>query len=71
LIENTEWKEILKLQPHLINNLEVKYGDEVKNKRFIKLPKLEGIVYSKILTYDLLTSMLAHQMTLSMTEEYS
>jgi hypothetical protein len=33
LIENAESKEILILQSHLINNLEVKFGDEVKSKR--------------------------------------
>jgi hypothetical protein len=33
LIENTELKEILILHFHLINNLEAKFGDEVKNKR--------------------------------------
>jgi hypothetical protein len=38
LIENAELKEILILQPHLINNLEVKFGDEVKSKRVYKTP---------------------------------
>jgi hypothetical protein len=30
-IEKTELEEILILQPHLINTLEAKFGDEVKN----------------------------------------
>jgi hypothetical protein len=38
LIENSESKEILILQPHMINNLESKFGDEVKNKRVYKTP---------------------------------
>jgi hypothetical protein len=38
LIENAELKEILILQPHLINNLEGMIGDEVKSKRVQKLP---------------------------------
>jgi hypothetical protein len=38
LIENSESKEILIIQPHLINNLEAKFGDEVKNKRVCKTP---------------------------------
>jgi hypothetical protein len=38
LIENAESKEILILQPHLINNLEAKFGDEVKSKRVYKTP---------------------------------
>jgi hypothetical protein len=38
LIENSELKEILILQLHLINNLEAKFGDEVKNKRIYKTP---------------------------------
>jgi hypothetical protein len=33
LIENAESKEILILQPHLINNFEAKFGGKVKNKR--------------------------------------
>jgi hypothetical protein len=33
LIENTELKEILILQPYLISNLGAKFGDEVKSKR--------------------------------------
>jgi hypothetical protein len=33
LFENAESKEILILQPHLINKLEAKFGDEVKSKR--------------------------------------
>jgi hypothetical protein len=36
LIENAESKEIFILQPHLINNLEAKFGDEVKSKRVYK-----------------------------------
>jgi hypothetical protein len=36
LIENAESKEILILQPHLINNLEVKFGDEVKSQKVYK-----------------------------------
>jgi hypothetical protein len=39
LIENAELKEILILQPHLINNLEAKFGDEVKSKRVYKTPE--------------------------------
>jgi hypothetical protein len=38
LIENAESKEILILQPHLINNLEANFGGEVKNKRVYKTP---------------------------------
>jgi hypothetical protein len=38
LIENAESKEILILQPHLINNLDAKFGDEVKSKRVYKTP---------------------------------
>jgi hypothetical protein len=38
LIENAELKEILILQPHLIKNLEAKFGDGVKNKRVYKTP---------------------------------
>jgi hypothetical protein len=33
LIKYAELKEMLILQPHLINNLEAKFGDEVKCKR--------------------------------------
>jgi hypothetical protein len=36
LTENAELKEIVILQPHLINNLEAKFGDEVKNKRILQ-----------------------------------
>jgi hypothetical protein len=36
LIKNTKSREILILQPHLINNLEAKFGDEVKSKRVYK-----------------------------------
>jgi hypothetical protein len=43
LVENAELKEILILQPHLINNLEAKFGDEVKNKGFIKLPEHQDL----------------------------
>jgi hypothetical protein len=38
LIENAESKEILILQLHLTNNLEAKFGDEVKSKRVYKTP---------------------------------
>jgi hypothetical protein len=38
LIENAESKEILILQPHLINILESKFGDEVNNNRVYKSP---------------------------------
>jgi hypothetical protein len=38
LIENAESKEILILQPHLINNLEANFGDKVKRKRVYKTP---------------------------------
>jgi hypothetical protein len=38
LIENAESKEIFMLQPHLINNLEAKFGDEARNKRIYKTP---------------------------------
>jgi hypothetical protein len=38
LIENEELKEILMLQPHLINDLEAKFGGEVKSKRVYKTP---------------------------------
>jgi hypothetical protein len=38
LIEHTESKERLILQPHLINKFEAKFGDEVKNKRIYKTP---------------------------------
>jgi hypothetical protein len=47
LIENAESKEILILQPHLINNLEAKFGDEVKSKRVC--PMLRG--QSKFMIY--------------------
>jgi hypothetical protein len=36
LIENTESKNILILQPLLINNLDAKFGNEVKNERVLK-----------------------------------
>jgi hypothetical protein len=36
LIENRELKRMSILQPHLINNLEAKFGDKVKNKRIHK-----------------------------------
>jgi hypothetical protein len=36
LIENAESKETLILQPYLFNNLEAKFGDEVKNKMVYK-----------------------------------
>jgi hypothetical protein len=39
LIENKASKEILIPQPHLINNLKAKFGDEVKNKRVYKTPR--------------------------------
>jgi hypothetical protein len=38
LIENEELKEVLILQIHLINNLEAKFGDEVKSKTVYKTP---------------------------------
>jgi hypothetical protein len=38
LIENAESKEILILQPHMINSLEAKFRDEVKSKRIYKTP---------------------------------
>jgi hypothetical protein len=38
LIENAESKEILILQPHLINNLEATFGGKVKSKRVYKTP---------------------------------
>jgi hypothetical protein len=38
LIENTKLKEILILQPHLINDLEAKFGDKLKSKRVYKTP---------------------------------
>jgi hypothetical protein len=38
LFENAELKQILILLPHLINNLEAKFGGEVKNKRVYKIP---------------------------------
>jgi hypothetical protein len=38
LIENIESKQMMILQHHLINNLESKFGDEVKNKRVYKTP---------------------------------
>jgi hypothetical protein len=38
LIENAEFKEILIIHPHLINNLETKFADEVKNKRIHNAP---------------------------------
>jgi hypothetical protein len=38
LIEIAELKEILILQHHLINDLEVKFGGEVKNKRVYGTP---------------------------------
>jgi hypothetical protein len=38
VIENLESKSILILQPHLINNLESKFGQEVCNKRVYKTP---------------------------------
>jgi hypothetical protein len=49
LIENAESKEILILQLHLINNLEAKFGDEVKSKRVYKTP---GIQRFKIVFHD-------------------
>jgi hypothetical protein len=36
--ENEEESEILILQPHLINNLVKKFGDEVQDKRIYKTP---------------------------------
>jgi hypothetical protein len=39
LIEDAKLKEILILQPHLIHNLEAKFGVEVKNKRIYKTPR--------------------------------
>jgi hypothetical protein len=38
VIEDSESKSILILQPHLINNLEAKFGHEVCNKRVYKTP---------------------------------
>jgi hypothetical protein len=38
VIEDSDSKSILILQPHLINNLEAKFGDEVSNKRVYKTP---------------------------------
>jgi hypothetical protein len=40
LIENAESKKKLILQAHLMNNLEAKFGDEVKSKRVYKTPGL-------------------------------
>jgi hypothetical protein len=39
VIEDLESKSILILQPHLINNLESKFGQEVCNKRVHKTPR--------------------------------
>jgi hypothetical protein len=39
LIENTELKEILILQPHMTNDSESKLGDEMKNKRVYIPPR--------------------------------
>jgi hypothetical protein len=36
LMESAKSNEILLLQPHLINNFETKFGDEVKKKRVYK-----------------------------------
>jgi hypothetical protein len=49
LIENAESKEILILQPRLINNSEAKFGDEVKSKRVYKTP---GTLRFKIVHLD-------------------
>jgi hypothetical protein len=38
VIEDSDSKSILILQPHLINNLEAKFGHEVCNKRVYKTP---------------------------------
>jgi hypothetical protein len=38
VIEDLESKSILILQPHLVNNLEAKFGQEVCNKRIYKTP---------------------------------
>jgi hypothetical protein len=38
VIEDSIQKSILILQPHLINNLEAKFGGEVCNKRVYKTP---------------------------------
>jgi hypothetical protein len=38
VMEDLESKSILSLQPHLINNLEAKFGQEVCNKRVYKTP---------------------------------
>jgi hypothetical protein len=39
LIEKAESKKLLILQPHLINNVEVKFGDKVKSKRVYNTPR--------------------------------
>jgi hypothetical protein len=38
VIEDPNLKSILILQPHLINNLEAKFGNEVCNKRVYRTP---------------------------------
>jgi hypothetical protein len=53
LIENAESKEILILQPHLINQLVAKFGDEVKNKRVYKTlgaPRLKFFTLKMMMT---------------------
>jgi 23S rRNA G2445 N2-methylase RlmL len=49
LIKNAESKEILILQPHLIKNLEAKFGDEVKSK---SVYKTSGTLRFKIVRPD-------------------
>jgi hypothetical protein len=46
LIENEELNEVLILQPHPINNLEAKFGDEVKSKKGVY--KTPGVPRFKI-----------------------
>jgi hypothetical protein len=38
VVENKEKNEILILQPHLINNLVEKFGNEVQHRRVYKIP---------------------------------
>jgi hypothetical protein len=52
VIEDLESKSILILQPHLINNLEAKFGQEVCNKRVYKTPGTQRFKIVRLATDD-------------------
>jgi hypothetical protein len=52
VIEDLESKSVMILQPHLINNLEAKFGQEVCNKRVYKTPGTPRFKIVRLATDD-------------------